>query len=428
MNTFGWDTVYVVTADKINASLLTNKDKLVLQFDTSNNKELPVDATGSFSRWEIVEGGSGAILYMKLGIGNGKVVFTNTGQEYDLAGMALVVAVQLTMLPGKTLTPSQELKFDIRSVGEPGDPPKPGNITPVALHDLDGKLDPAQRALLMVALATVVMQNASQITYVFATVNLVPPGSNNWLTPVRSGYAYMSRANAPGALAILSVTTDRNIAGLPLQVDGQLLAPGYDASFGISRELFLRNVMMPALPAVFGNGATPAYFVYNNAGGCAQNTQTIAMNGVKSGAIWYYPVLSSFKLTTTGDGLASQYEGSCDLKAGMSMRFWIDPKNRAIYNNTSKILDFLPDPNPSYRKEVHIPWYWWFLGLIPRAIIELIVQAIGSSIAKSLTADAGKYLTLTRKPPTSVQWTGTERLDVQTASLNMGFYMQGNLL
>ncbi|MBC9914313.1 TULIP family P47-like protein [Chitinophaga varians] len=428
MNTFGWDTVYVVTVDKINASLLANKDKLVLQFDTSNNKELPVSAVGNFSRWEIVEGGSGAILYLKLGISDGKVVFTNTGQEYDLAGMALVVAVQLAMLPGKTLTPSQELKFDIRSVGDPGDPPKPGSITPVALHDMDGKLDPAQRALLMVALATVIMQNAGQLTYVFATINLVPPGSNNWLTPVKSGYAFMSRANAPGALAILSVTTDRNITDLPLQVDGQLLSPGYDASFGISRALFLKHVMMPALPAVFGHGTQPDYFVYDNKSDGIQSTQVITMNSVKSGAIYYQPILTSFKLTTTGDGLFSQYEGSCDLKAGISMRFWIDPSNRAIYNNGSKILDFLPDPNPSYRKEVHIPWYWWFVGLIVRAVIELIVQAIGSSIAKSLTADVGRYLTLTRKPPTSIQWTGAERLDIQRASLDKGFYMQGNLL
>nr|WP_295870513.1 TULIP family P47-like protein [uncultured Chitinophaga sp.] len=428
MNTFGWDTVYVVTIDKINASLLSNKEKLILQFDTQKNIELPVRAMGHFSHWEIVQGGSGAILYLKLGISDGKAVFTDTHPEYDLAGTSLVVAVQLAMLPGQAQTASEELRFDIRTVGQIGDPPQPGNITPVVFHDPNGKLDSAQHAILMVALSNYIMENARQISYVFATINLVPPSTNNWLTPFRSAYAYMSRHNASGALAILSVTTDRNINELPLQVDGQLLSPGYDASFGISRELFLKHVMMPALPAVFGNGATSAYFVYNAATGHLQSTRDIPMNGVKSGAITYYPVLSSFRLTTTGDGLSSNYEGSCDLKAGINMRFWIDPKNQAIYDNNRKTLDFLPDPNPSYRKDVHIPWYWWFLGLLPRAITEIIVQTVSSSIAQSMTADVSQYLTLTRKPPTSVQWTGTERLDIQTASLNMGFYMQGNLL
>lgn len=267
---------------------------------------------------------------------HGRVVFTNTQQEYNLTGMALVVAVQLSMLPGEALERSQELKFDIRSLGEPGDPPKPGNITPVAFHDIDGKLDTAQRALLMVALSNNILENAQYLTYVFATINLVPPATNNWLTPVRSAYAYMSRVNAPGALAILSVTTDRNISGLPLQVDGQLQSPGYDASFGISRGLFLQHVMMPGLPTVFGHGTTPDAFIDNHTSQYVQNTRNIALNSVKSGAINYDPQLSTFGLTTTGDGLASKYEGSCDLKAGINMRFWIDPKNRVIYNDETK--------------------------------------------------------------------------------------------
>lgn len=422
MNTFGWDTVYVININKINNSLLSNKDKLILNFDTTGTTELPVVAKGTFSRWEIVQGGSGAILYLKLHIGNGKVLFTNTRQECDMSGIALVVAVQLTLLPKQD---KQELKFNIQSVGEIGIVPQPGVITPVTLQGAEGKLDNTQCALLMIALSQFILANAAQLTYVFATINLVPPSVNSWLTPVQSAYMYMSRENAPGALAVLSVSTEKNISDLPLQVDAQLLSPAYDASFGISRELFLKNVIQPALPDVFKTAS--ASFVYNPSRENIQNTKTIAMPAVKSGAIFYYPELSLFHTGTTGSGLTSKYEGYCDLKAGISMRFWIDPTNEAIYNPEYKMLYFLSDPSPVTRNEVHIPWYWWFSGLLIRGIMELIVRAVGNSIAQSLTTDVSKYLTLTKNPPTSVQWTGTEQLNIQAASLNVGFYMQGNL-
>jgi hypothetical protein len=340
--------------------------------------------------------------------------------------MALVVAVQLTLLPGQMSDNARDLKFDIRSLGEIGMPSQPGTITPVSLQGTEGKLDAVQCALLMITLSGSILKNVAQLTYVFATINLVPPSENNWLTPVHCAYAYMSRDNAPGALAILSVTTDRNITGLPLQVDGRLLSPGYDASFGISKELFLKNVIQPALPAVFGNGTKPENFVYNPALGCIRNTQIIKMNGVKSGAITYYPEISYCQIGTSGSGLVSKYEGFCDLKAGISMKFWVDPRNEAIYKNDIKTLVFLADPNPNNRNEVHIPWYWFFAGLIVRAVMELIVRAIGNSIAEAVSKDAGKYITLIKNPPAFVHWTGTDKLDVQKAAVNVGFYMQGN--
>jgi Clostridium P-47 protein len=427
METFGWDTVYVVTTDEINTSLASNKDKLIMSFDTEVTSELPLKATGNFTNWEIVAGGSGAILYLKMAIADGNVTFTDTKQTVDLSGTSLVVAVQLALLP-KTDTPNlEELRFKLTQVGEIGTPPAPGTITPVTLQGANGKLDVAQSALLMISLASYIIAKAETLNYVFATVNLVPPATDSWLTPVRSAYMYLNRIGASGAMAILSVTTNREISFLPLQVDAALLSPAYDASFGISKELFLRNVIQPALPAVFGHGASAESFVFDKATASIKNTVTLDMNGIKKAAITYYPQILSLNMTTTGSGLASNYAGNCDMRAGISLKFWVDPRNDSIYDSSTKTIDFIPDSNPSSRTDVDIPWYWWFLGPLVRGITELIVQAIASSIASSLTLDIGKFMTIAKNPPTSVQWNGTESIDVRAASLNVGFYMQGML-
>lgn len=428
MNTFGWDTVYVLSSDRVNEALLARKDQLILAFDTHSSDGFPLSAKGKFSKWEIVEGGSGQILYLKLTIGEGscEVNFTSP-KQIDISGVTMVVAVQLHLLPQQNNANTEELRFDIQKVGEVGVPPAPGTITPVALHDPNGRLDDAEEALLMVALATYIANNAGQISFVFATINLVPPSTNSWLTPVRSAYVYANRQGGSGALGILSVTTDREIGSLPRQVDSNLLSTAYDASFAISKDLFLANVVMPTLPQVFRHGTTSNTFVYNAQQKAILNTATIPTDSVKEGAITYYPQITGLRISSNAVGLVSHYEGNCDLKAGIYMYYWIDTANPAVYDRNNKTIAFLPDNNPSSRHESDIPWYFWFLGLLVKPIVDFIVSLIARGIAGSLSKDVGEKISITKNPPTSIQWSETQALNVQNAVVNEGFYMQGAL-
>ena len=424
MDTFGWDTVYVVNITKANAALAAHKEQLIISFDTSGIDGLPVSAKGQFSGWEIVEGGSGTILHLKLLISEGDLEINITQpKSVDLAGVSLVVAVQLKLLPGQ-ISNTQELQFDIERVGQEGQTPEPGMIVPVALQ-AHGKLDLAEQGLLQAALLDYIVANAQQISFVFATINLVPPQTNSWLTPVRSAYAYANRIGGSGALAILSVTTNRDISQLPRQVDATALSLNYDATYVISSEMFLEHVMMPVLPSVFGNGTTPSSFALRD--NTIVNTQTIRMDGIKEGAITYYPNLTSLAIKTNGSGLASDYRGDVDLKAGISMTFIVRPDNKVVYNPNTKTIGFQPDPNPSSSTSVDIPWYWWFLGPIARGIMEIIVRVIADGISNSLTKDVGDQITITKNPPLSIQWTETSALDVQNAGVEFAFFMQGSL-
>jgi len=60
-------------------------------------------------------------------------------------------------------------------------------------------------------------------------------------------------------------------------------------------------------------------------------------------------------------------------------------------------------------------------------IVELIVKIIKDGIAGTLSHEIGEKVSLTKNPPTSIQWTDTSKLDVQFAAVNKGFYMEGNL-
>jgi len=71
MDTYGWDTVYAVSTEKVNIALAENLQQLITAFDQPDAEGFPVSAKGTFSKWEVVEGGSGQIIYLKLTISEG---------------------------------------------------------------------------------------------------------------------------------------------------------------------------------------------------------------------------------------------------------------------------------------------------------------------------------------------------------------------
>ena len=64
MKTFGWDTVFVLSTDRVNAMLSANADKTVLQFDTGLPNMPSWKAIGSFAPWQITDGGSNEIIHL----------------------------------------------------------------------------------------------------------------------------------------------------------------------------------------------------------------------------------------------------------------------------------------------------------------------------------------------------------------------------
>ena len=182
MQTFGWDTVFVIDVNRVNAALAAHGKNLLMEFDASLGEETNVSAAGRFRAWEVVEGGAAKILYIQMPILEGELtvgenLFSSVLRELpdtskvigaellgealaggaravDLAGVSVVMAVSLHLLPRfdgpAPASDSQDLKFDIQGVGS--GTPVPGLVTPVNVIDPSGRLTQADKGLLLATL------------------------------------------------------------------------------------------------------------------------------------------------------------------------------------------------------------------------------------------------------------------------------------
>jgi len=442
VDTHGWDTVFLIAAEKVNAALAANSDKLVMDFNADPGTEPPVMAQGKYASWSIVPGGSERWLHLALlvkegqfsiGAGTRSPVMEQFGlasrpaerKDYDLAGVTIVLAVDLKLLRDN-VTEGERVEFNLQRVGTTMPPPEEGMVTPVTIIDPGGKLDVAAQSLLGFAIANDLVKNREKVKYIFAYINPVPPEKDSWLAPAVSDYSYSSReGGGESFLAILSMTRNVDISGLSRALDPGDVRGDVNASYVISKRLTLEKLVMPVLPEAYQTSADS--FRYDEQKGFIVNTRTFGTFSVKSGAITYHPQIESFELRIEGNSIRTAIRGKCDMKAGIWMSFYVNSRNQAVFDPNTKELSFLPDPNPISDSNADIPWYFYFLGPLVIAITAICVQIISKDIAGKLSDLLKRALSITKNPPRVVNWTGTEGFTVTTAGLEEALYMMGHV-
>lgn len=417
MNLFGWDTAYAISISNINAALANNNGTIPQQF---NYNQSGITMQGSFSPWRIVKGGSGKLLRMEFPVQSG--TFSMAGQSAQLDGVVLVAEVNLDLLPAGTS--QKNLMFNLKAVAQNG-VTGPGLVTPINLLDPNGHLNAAQHGLVYGLFPQYLVDHASQITFVFANVNFVPPATDSWLAPVQCDYAYLEKNDGSSYLGILSVTTNRDISGLDRNIDPAIVSGNNNAGILISKQLFLRNVIFPLLPSIFQHGTTSNNFSLN-ANGDIVNHGSFPTDSVKKGAITYQPQVDSLLMTCSANYLLTSISGSCDLGLNMSMTFGIVSKNVLNFNPANYQLTFAPDPNPYQTHDSHIPWYDYLFGVIPDIIIAIVVPEIADGIADDLDKYSSS-INLAQAPPMNIGWPGMKPITIGSAGLSDNYFMQGNV-
>lgn len=422
MKTFGWDTAFILSTDRLNAMLEKNRDKTTLQFDTSLPGLPASKAKGRYAPWQMTDGGSNEIVHIKLVIDEGSLSVGS--QTYDLAGLTLVFACHLQWLAYDEKR--EDLTFDYNKLGEMGNPPQRGELSVIALRDLNQVLPPDINALLAYALGANLVANVAQVRFVFAAVNLIPPATNSWLAPRKSAYCLARReGSGQSFLAILSVTSDRDISQLQRTVDSGALPNGTNASFVISDNLYLMNVIAPSLAKSVNTGVDAFY--YDSGARVLRNNRRLWTKPVKSGAITYDPWIDRLEIRSGQGDLQGRYSGGVDLKAGISMTYEITANNAASYNVSGGTLSFLPDPKPGTSHQADIPWYWFFGGPIVAAIVAIVVAVISKDIANDISKDNRERLALGKFPPSSILWGGSDAIAVTTVGVADSLYIFGNV-
>lgn len=442
MDTYGWDTVFLIGASAVNSALAANSDKLVMSFNADPGTAPPVLAVGKYKSWSIVPGGSERWLHLALAIQEGQLsigsgtpspialqfgVHQPLTQKriYDLAGITIILAVDLRLVRVEA-TEGEEVQFNLRQPGQAFAPPESGYVTPVKVIDPNEKLDVAAQGLLGFAVADDLVKNADKVRYILGFINPVPPEKDSWLAPTVSEYAFTAREyDREPFLSILSRTQGTDITGLPRAVDPSDITGDINASYIISRDLVLENLILPILPQAYQTSADS--FRFDKDKHVIVNTRKFETFSVKSGAITYYPQVESFELRIEGQCMRTAVRGVCDMKAGIWMSFYVNSTNQTKFNPATKELSFLPDPNPISDSSADIPWYLYFLGLLVIAITEICVSVISKDIAGKLNELLRNALSITQNPPRVVEWMGTEGFTVTNAGLNGALYMMGKM-
>ncbi|MCV0427015.1 MAG: TULIP family P47-like protein [Roseibium sp.] len=418
----GWDTVFLVKEDRLNTMLRENAGELVLDFCVEIPDGTGATASGKFSAWQIAQGGSNEIIHLRLPIAEGKLI--RDGVSIDLTGMTLVVATYLDWL--STSANAVKLQLDYDRLGERDNPPNRGELSVVTLLDPNGVLSPSDNALLSFQLGSFLVANADKVRFVFATVNLVPPQTNSWLTPVKSAYAYFHREGlGEGCLAIFSVTSDKDISNLQKKVDPIAWPVSTEASYVVSAELFLLNVIAPGLATAF-NTDTSA-FAYDSTQDLLVNTRPLNAKSVKSGAITYYPRATQLEVKSGDAELRTHCEGDCDMKAGIMMTYKVTSKNAATYEPGNGSLAFAPDPDPVSSHKADIPWWFFIGGPIVILITELVVSIISSDIASDISKENKERLALKKHPPESILVGDDGRLVVSDIAVAGALIIRGSV-
>lgn len=429
MQTYGWDTVFLCSMERVNDCLRDKMSQLITTFAYDDGG---VRMSGVFDAWRLVPGGSDKLLHFEIPIQSGTASFL--GKDYDLAG--IVPEMQLhAFIDNARAEGASDLHFDCLLPGK-----KPGDTTPGAVTtvtpDVGTRLDRASIlwGMLHDNLPKCLIANRDRLAYVFASVNPGIPGDQSWMSPKRFDYVYAEPVGGKtGCLGILSVVTDRDTSGLPRDVDPALTAGAEsdDLFLLISPELFMKHVVMPGLPAAYGHGASPGSFVYT--AGAVKNNGRLDCGTFREGMIDYHPYLDTLTIGVQGSALRTVANGSFDI-TGLTdayVTFSVDSTNECLFDPATQQVRFAPDPHASHNYDKHIPWWEEALavlgGPIIVAIVVGVIEGITDSVAASIVGslNSGGNLSIAAAAPVAVRWQGLEQMHARDAGLSGAFYVRG---
>lgn len=444
MDMGGWDVIYASSVSSLNQILTERMNELMTTF-SYRSPGTEVALAGIFGAWSIQPHGTANRINLKVPIKQGTL--TAGLVNYTLDGIQPVVNVALTLIdsPGSEPEgtgpqgPVQKLCFDITDMA-----PSPGAATGGQVYlvnaDVSGTLKgryPGSyvESALQDALPECFIAHPDMIRFIFASVFMSPSNDQPWLKPtgVKASY-FESTDGTLQAMAIQTVTQSPWPASrLSTGIDPSLLSADESMFFALSQAVFMRNLVLPALPNAIGNGVTPDCFQFkgptqpNEQNTCSiTNTRSFGVGSVDNAGTSYYPQIDSFQVTISGSQITTALSGHFDI-TGLA-NAWVgfdnlEVVNELSYDPGSKTIKFrlVSQTEPSFDK--HIPWYDELAGFIPDLIINAVVVAIDNAVQNALQGEGD--LSVDTIPLQTAVWTGLDAFDIAQASLEQAFVIRG---
>ncbi len=442
MDMSGWDVIYASSVAKLNEILAQSSQQLLPSFSYSNDA-MQINFQGTFGPWAIRPGGSANRINIQVPVKTGTLNAPGFS-DFQLNGIEPLLNVALTLIENKSQPGTQDLSFDFKDISTDPGTSKDGDIY-MANPDESGlliKRDPSKTVAAIISdnLPKCFIQNADKISFVFASLFMAPSGKP-WLTPKATGITYFSSQDGlTQAVAIKTLTQSPwDAGGLSTAVDPSLLNVGNTLFYALSKSVFMKNILLPAIPKSIGTGVTADAFRFvgptqpNQQNQCSiVNNYQFDMPSVENAGIHYYPKITHYSMVINNNRITTTASGKFDV-TGLAGA-WVEFNNLTVVNelyydpNTKTIkFNLLSKSEPSVDK--HIPWEYWLLGiagligLIVRAIIEIVVTVVDNTVQNALTGQGD--FSVIDVPMDTVSWEQQASFNIDTASLEEAFVIRG---
>ncbi|BDI28914.1 hypothetical protein CCAX7_009650 [Capsulimonas corticalis] len=469
-NTYGWDTVNCIRLPIVNEVLKKSQQfpaHLEMTIDESTGWSIAAD----FDAWQVAQGGSGAILMMKLPLKSAAMNYSageNNQKTLNITNGYALISIKLRYLPqASPARAAGDNPLEIEQLLS--DPfPRSSDDPAVVVQKIDyGSATPDEvaKSLFVAAFSLLMTDNLDKFTHIFAVVNLNAKAAHEeylWLKPTYTSYAYFQGLDEKSSyFAVLNQTEGRSTDGLTNQAPGSAIPADCDAAILISLPLFLQKVMLPGMTRAFTQAPADA-FIVKNLGQVIENTQRVKMNSVKVAGSNYTPYLDELVLQVVGDELQMQTRVSINISPG------IDAYVNATYYNAIGLvqkpdltytLDFEQSRDPiieSYYKvapgviitQIIVGMIGTIIGavvyeVLKEGVMRVIIVAlitivsgvaaatptiIAEAVKEGLTSVLPGIGPLVNDATDPVQWPSSSGFSIKTAELNGSFQMGGTLL
>ncbi|MDD3247228.1 MAG: TULIP family P47-like protein [Methanosarcina sp.] len=389
VTTNNWDTVSICRVTALNARI---KNQKTYPADISYT-ESSLSLSGNFDAWQIVPGGDGRNVKLKLPMKSGTYVGMDFGKgtSFDLANVSVDIYVKLNYLPVPEPTAKDgtyDLHVNTTKVSE-SEP----IASVISLDDPSETIDNLNKSILrgLFEKWLNLSENLEKFNTLFATVLINNMGEKSedfkWLRATSISYAYTDKNTEDSSIfGILCMTNNRSAAGLPNQLPAVDLQQDDNAVFLISREIFVKYQLIPSLPYVFSDSPDAQYIV--DEAGTTVTTHNLKMDNVKVGAIDYHPVAENFEICFDETFIRTSAKIRTNISPGIDATTTITTKQTLGLGKNDKgeqvmTYEMIGDPDVQNSTDIAA---WVVVTEAVIALIGAVVVAIVAVVASLLVA------------------------------------------
>ncbi|MBU3146261.1 TULIP family P47-like protein [Clostridium sp. CF012] len=295
VTTNGWDSVYAIRANYLNLAIQekhTSPPNFSQDLDDSGDI-FKVD--GNFGDWQIIEGGDGSNVNMKIPIKDG-IYTSSTGKQISLNDVSAVVQVKLAYFPEVLSEQFEDGSYDLKINTTQTNQQNPVVSLLYMNFPPDSKISTINKAIIQSMLQLWLNDNLKAFDNVFSTVylkNLSSGEDFKWLKTTYMSYAYTDNGTLNSSVfGVLCMTNNRSADALSHQITSVAFEKDDSSVFIINTQLFLKYQFLPGVQQDFSKDKDK--FVLNENMITAKN---LSMEGIKYGCITYHPKIDNFMVS-----------------------------------------------------------------------------------------------------------------------------------